>query len=90
MLTDGMKIDPERVKTGIRERLAEIVGADGVDLDVNYRVDVGRVASTILDVATSFGFGPDCAGSSAFSGSARPVCVAGRLRIGLRRDPAQC
>ncbi len=49
----GMKIDPERVKTGIRERLAEIVGADGVDLDVNYRVDAGRVASTILDVAAT-------------------------------------
>lgn len=50
---EGVKVDPERVKAGIRERLAEIVGGDGAGLDVKYRVEVGRVASTILDVGTS-------------------------------------
>jgi nucleotide-binding universal stress UspA family protein len=47
----GMKIDPERVKAGIRERLTQIVGDDCTGLDVSYRVEAGRVASTILEVA---------------------------------------
>jgi nucleotide-binding universal stress UspA family protein len=48
---EGMKIDTECVKAGIRERLTEIVGDDGAGLEVNYRVEVGRVASMILEVA---------------------------------------
>ena len=48
---EGMKIDPERVKAEISERLAEIVGEDGSGLEVNYRVEVGRVAPMILEVA---------------------------------------
>jgi nucleotide-binding universal stress UspA family protein len=50
---EGTKVDPERLKSGIRERLAEIVGEDGIDVSVNYRVELGNVASTILNVATS-------------------------------------
>jgi nucleotide-binding universal stress UspA family protein len=50
---EGVKVDPERVKTGIRERLAAIVGQAGIGLDINYRVEFGRVASSILDVATN-------------------------------------
>ncbi len=49
---EGMKCDPERVKAGIRERLAEIVGQDGTGLDINYRVEFGKVASRTLDVAS--------------------------------------
>jgi len=51
-VTEGMKLDPEHVKLGIREKLAEIVrtSADGVDVD--YRIEFGRISSTILDVAT--------------------------------------
>ena len=50
---EGVKVDPERVKTRVRERLAEIAGEAGIGLDINYRVEFGRVASTILDVASS-------------------------------------
>ncbi len=50
--TEGMKLDPERVKLGITEKLAQIVkeSADGVD--VRYRIEFGNVSSTILEVAT--------------------------------------
>ena len=48
-----MKIDPEHLEIGIRERLAEIVGDAGHNLDVNYRVEVGSTAATILNVAAS-------------------------------------
>jgi nucleotide-binding universal stress UspA family protein len=48
---EGNRVDPERVKSGIRENLAEIVGCDEERLDICYRVENGRVASTILDVA---------------------------------------
>jgi len=50
---EGMKIDPEHLEIGIRERLAEIVGDAGHNLDVNYRVEVGSTAATILNVAAS-------------------------------------
>ena len=49
--TEGTKPDPERVKAGIRDSLAEVVGPEGKRLDIRYRVESGRVASTILDVA---------------------------------------
>ena len=50
---EDVKVDPERLKSRIRERLEQIVGEGGVDLTVNYRAEVGNVAATILDVASS-------------------------------------
>jgi len=50
---EGVKVDPERVKRGIRERLAEIVGSDGAGLDIDYRVEFGRVATKTLEVSCS-------------------------------------
>ncbi len=50
--SQGTRIDPDRVKGGIRERLADIVGRKADGLDVNYRVEFGGVASAILDVAS--------------------------------------
>ena len=37
----------------IRERLAEIVGKDDAGLDIDYRVEFGKVAPSILEVATN-------------------------------------
>jgi len=49
--TEGTKLGPERVKSGVRENLAEIVGCEGKRVDIRYRVESGRVASSILDTA---------------------------------------
>jgi nucleotide-binding universal stress UspA family protein len=49
--TEGMKLDPERVKQGITEELAKIVGKYSDGVDVRYRIESGNVASTILDAA---------------------------------------
>ena len=46
------RADPERVKGGIRERLEDIVGRKASGLDLNYRIEFGRVAPTILNVAS--------------------------------------
>jgi len=48
---EGTRLDPERVKPGIRENLGEIVGRHADGLDIHYRIEFGRVASTILNVA---------------------------------------
>jgi len=48
----GMKMDPERVKQGIREELAQIVGKHAEGVDVRYRIEFGRISATILDAAT--------------------------------------
>ena len=48
---EGMRLDPERIKQGIREELGGIVGRHADGLDVRYRIEIGRVASTILNVA---------------------------------------
>ena len=48
----GMKLDPERVKQGIKEELAQIVGKHAEGVDVRYRIDIGKISATILDVAT--------------------------------------
>ena len=50
---EGVTVDPERVRTGIRENLEEIVGEDGNGIDISYRVEFGKVAPSILNVATS-------------------------------------
>ena len=50
--SEGMKLDPERVKQGIREELARIVGKRADEVDVRYRIEFGKVASTILDAAS--------------------------------------
>lgn len=47
-----MKLDPERVKQGIREELAQIIGKHAEGVDVRFRIESGKVASTILDAAT--------------------------------------
>ena len=80
---EGMKIDPEHLEIGIRERLAEIVGDAGHNLDVNYRVEVGSTAATI-ERRSQLESGPDCAGSAAFLWRPRSVYVACGLRIGSR------
>lgn len=49
---EGMTLDPERVKQGIRAKLAEIVGESADGVDICYRIEVGKISSTILDVAT--------------------------------------
>jgi nucleotide-binding universal stress UspA family protein len=48
----GTQTDPDRVKAGIRERLSAIVGNRADGLDLNYRIEFGGVAPTILDVAS--------------------------------------
>jgi nucleotide-binding universal stress UspA family protein len=47
-----MKLDPALMKQEIREKLAEIAGNCAEGLDVRYRVEYGKVSSTILSVAT--------------------------------------
>jgi predicted CxxxxCH...CXXCH cytochrome family protein len=49
---EGTKVDPERIKQGITEKLAEIVGHDGDGVSVRYRIEFGKIASTILDTAS--------------------------------------
>ena len=49
---EGTKLDPERVKQEIRERVNGIVGKNSDGVDIRYRVEFGKTASTILDVAT--------------------------------------
>jgi nucleotide-binding universal stress UspA family protein len=49
---EGMKLDPERVRQGIREELAQIVRKHAAGVDVYYRIESGKIASTILDTAT--------------------------------------
>jgi len=51
-VNEGLKLDPERVKQGIREKLAEIVGRRSDAADVHYRVEFGNVPATILRVAS--------------------------------------
>jgi len=51
-INEGLKLDPERVKQGIREKLAEIVGRHSDGVDVHYRVEFGDVPATILRVAS--------------------------------------
>jgi nucleotide-binding universal stress UspA family protein len=48
---EGMKVDPERVKKGITEELAKIVGKHADGVDVRYRIESGKVASAILDAS---------------------------------------
>jgi nucleotide-binding universal stress UspA family protein len=45
-------VDPERVKHEIREELARIVGKHAAGVDVRYRIEHGKITSTILDAAT--------------------------------------
>jgi len=49
---EGMKLDPERVKQEIRQELAGIVGTNAEGVNVHFRIEVGKVSSCILDVAT--------------------------------------
>ena len=49
---EGMKLDPERIKQGIRGELAQIVGKYAEGVEVRYRIDCGKIASTILATAT--------------------------------------
>ena len=50
---EATRVDSERVKASIRERLVDIVGRKAEGLDLNYRIEFGRVAPTILDAASS-------------------------------------
>lgn len=52
-LSEGARVDHERVEARIRERLVAIVGGKAEGLDVSYRIEFGRVAPTILDAACS-------------------------------------
>ncbi len=48
----GIKVDPERVKQGVTKKLAEILGQHAEAVSVCYRVECGKISSTILDAAT--------------------------------------
>jgi nucleotide-binding universal stress UspA family protein len=48
---EGMRLDPGRVKQWTREKLGEIVGSSAEGVDIHYRTEMGKVSSTILDVA---------------------------------------
>lgn len=50
--SEGTKVDPDRVRAAIRERLADIVGRRAAGLDVSFQIEFGRVAPTILRVAS--------------------------------------
>jgi len=50
--SDCMKSDPERVKQGIKQELAQIVGKHAEGVDVRYRIEVGKISPSILDAAT--------------------------------------
>jgi len=50
---EGTRINPDRIKASILERLVDIVGRNAEGLDLNYKVAFGRVAPTILDAACS-------------------------------------
>jgi len=50
--SEETKIDPERVKQGIRQNLAEIVGRDGTCVDLHYQVEFGKAPLTTLKVAS--------------------------------------
>ena len=50
---EGTRVDADRVRARIRERLVDIVGCQAEGLDVTYKIEFGRVAPTILDVASS-------------------------------------
>lgn len=52
-VSEGKQVDPERAKMSIRERLVDMVGRKAEGLHVSYRIEFGRVAHTILGVATS-------------------------------------
>ena len=45
------KVDPQKVTQGICEKLKEIVGGDGREMDIRYEVTSGRIAARILDAA---------------------------------------
>jgi nucleotide-binding universal stress UspA family protein len=49
--SQGMKLDPDRVRQGIKEELAGIVGKCGEGVELRYRIESGNISSTILDVA---------------------------------------
>jgi nucleotide-binding universal stress UspA family protein len=51
-LREVTNLDPYRVKQEIREKLADIAGRIPEGVDVDYRVEFGNVASTILRVAS--------------------------------------
>jgi nucleotide-binding universal stress UspA family protein len=51
-LREVTNLDPYRVKREIEEKLAEIVGTVPEGVDVDYRVEFGNVAATILRVAS--------------------------------------
>ena len=47
----GTKLDPERVRQGIRAELVGVVGKCGQGVELGYRIESGNISSTILDVA---------------------------------------
>ena len=51
--SEATPINADRIKASILERLVDIVGRKAEGLDLNYKIEFGRVAPTILDVASS-------------------------------------
>jgi len=49
---DGMKVDPDRIKGGIKKSLAELVSRHALGAAVRYLVEIGDVPAAILRVAT--------------------------------------
>ena len=50
--SEALRVDPERAKACIRDSLKGIVGEHGREVNVRYRVEFGKVAPTVLDVAS--------------------------------------
>lgn len=49
---EDTKLNPQSVRQAAREKLVEIVGKNGEGVDIHYRIEFGKVASTILEEAT--------------------------------------
>ena len=51
-ISEGVKVDPDRIRRGIVTRLQEIVGRHAECAQVQYRVEFGNVAAMILKTAS--------------------------------------
>lgn len=51
-LDEGVKLEPERIRQGIKDQLAEIVGPHAGGVNVRYRIEFGNLPATILNVAS--------------------------------------
>lgn len=52
---EGSRIEPERIREGIRDWLVRMIGRSADGLDINYRIEFGKIAPSILKVALTAG-----------------------------------